>query len=321
MKKEKLFDLYPSPQPSPPRGEGEALSNSELLDNLNNVVCPKLALGTVQFGLDYGISNKKGKVSLETVGEILDYAKENGIDTLDTASLYGNSEEVLGKFNLKDFNVITKTIKIDKTLDRHQNFEKFKEAFFASQKKLGYIQLHGLMFHEADDLLSQSGLALWDLVDDFKQKEYVRKIGVSVYSPEQLEEIIKLVDIDILQLPMNIFDQRFLYLLPELKKKNIEIHTRSTFLQGLLLMDVKNINEYFNPIKPVLEKLPSDKLAAALSFVKNIAEIDKIVVGVTSKNELQEICSQYNKNVGTIDFSQFKITDERFINPSKWELI
>ena len=280
----------------------------------------KIALGTVQFGIDYGISNKNGKVSIQDVAEILDYAREQGIDTLDTASLYGNSEEVLGKFDLEDFNVITKTTKIDKTLDRHQNFEKFKEAFFASQKRLGYIQLHGLMFHEANDLLSDSGLALWDLVDDFKQKEYVRKIGVSVYTPNQLEEVINKVDIDIVQLPLNILDQRFLYLLPELKKKNIEIHTRSTFLQGLLLMNVNSINEYFYPIKHILEKLPQEKLATTLAFAKNIEEIDKIVVGVTSKNELHEICSLYNKDVEKVDFSEFKLDDENFINPSKWEL-
>lgn len=281
----------------------------------------KLALGTVQFGLDYGISNKKGKVSLELVKEIFDYAKEMGIDTLDTASLYGSSEEILGKFDLEDFNVITKTTKIDKTLDKDGNFERFKEAFYSSQKKLGYIQLHGLMFHEADDLLSSHGQALWDLIEDFKQKEYVRKIGVSVYSPQQLEQIVNAFDIDIVQLPLNILDQRFLPVLPELKKKNIEIHTRSTFLQGLLFMDSKSINPFFDPIKPILEKLPKDRLVNALSFVKNINEIDKIVVGVTSKKELQEICSQYNKSIEEIDFSQFKIFDEKFINPSKWELI
>lgn len=281
----------------------------------------KLALGTVQFGLDYGISNKNGKVSLESVKEILDYAKEMEINTLDTASLYGSSEEVLGRFDLEDFNVITKTTKIDKTLDKNENFERFKEAFYSSQKKLGYIQLHGLMFHEADDLLSTQGQALWDLVDDFKQKEYVRKIGVSVYSPQQLEQIVKTFDIDIVQLPLNILDQRFLPILPELKKKNIEIHTRSTFLQGLLFMDSKFINPFFDPIKPILDKLPQNRLASILSFVKNIDEIDKIVVGITSKNELQEICSQYNKNIEEIDFSQFKIFDEKFINPSKWELI
>lgn len=281
----------------------------------------KLGLGTVQFGVDYGISNSKGKVSIENVSEILNFAKENNITTLDTASLYGTSEEVLGQFNLEDFDVVTKTIKIDHDLDRIQNFDNFKEAFFASQKKLGYIQLHGLMFHEANDLLSSQGLALWDLLDDFKQKEYVRKIGVSVYSPQQLEEILKLVDIDIVQLPLNIFDQRFLTLLPELKKKNIEIHTRSTFLQGLLFMDSRGLNPFFEPIKPILEKLPENRLELALNFVKNIDEVDKIIVGVTNKKELQEICSQYNKNIEKIDFSQFKISEEKFINPAKWELI
>lgn len=278
----------------------------------------KLALGTVQFGLDYGISNKKGKVSADEIDKILEYAREQEIDTLDTASLYGTSEEVLGHFNLDDFNVVTKTQRIDKTLDRNQNFENFKQAFYSSQKKLGYIQLHGLLFHETDDLLSDGGLALWDLIQDFKEKEYVRKIGVSVYTPRQLEEVLNLVDIDIVQLPLNILDQRFLPILPYLKEKNIEIHTRSTFLQGLLLMNPKEIHPYFEPILPVLEKLPQDRLAAALSFVKNIYQIDKIVIGITSKNELLEICSQYNKDIEKIDFSRFKIGDEKFINPSKW---
>lgn len=280
----------------------------------------KLALGTVQFGLEYGISNKNGKVTPDEVKNILDYAKSIGIDTLDTAYGYGNSEEVLGQIDLEDFNVVTKTVHIDHNLDRVQNFERFRDCFYESQKKLGYIQLHGLMFHNANDLLSSNGLALWELLGDFKEKEYVRKIGVSVYKPEELEEIMKMVDLDIVQLPLNILDQRFLPVLPELKKKNIEIHTRSTFLQGLLLMDPKDVNPYFEPILPILKNLPSNKLAAALHFVKNIKKVDKIIIGVTNKKELQEIYSQYNKNAEQIDFSQFKISDEKFINPSKWEL-
>lgn len=281
----------------------------------------KLALGTVQFGVDYGVSNLNGKVPLESVGEILEYAKNQGIDTLDTASLYGCSEEVLGKFDLEDFNVVTKTVKIDKTLDRHQNFERLKEAFYSSQKKLGYVQLHGLMFHEADDLLSSQGLALWDLADDFKQKEYVRKIGVSVYTPSQLEKIINLVDIDIVQLPLNLLDQRFLPILPKLKEKNIEIHTRSTFLQGLLLMEPENINPYFKPILPVLEKLPKNKLEIALNFVNSIKDVDKIVVGVTALNELQQIVNVINQTCEQFDFDRFIIEDERFILPQNWRLL
>lgn len=281
----------------------------------------KLALGTVQFGIDYGISNEKGKVSFDEIGEILDYAKDTGICTLDTAHFYGTSEETLGKFNLEAFDVVTKTSKIDPSLNKHENFERYKEAFYLSQKRLGYIQFHGLMFHESNDLLSPWGLALWDLLEDFKQKEYVRKIGVSVYNPKQLEDIINLVDIDIVQIPLNILDQRFLSILPELKKRNIEIHTRSTFLQGLLFMNTCQLNLYFEPIKDVLQKLPQNRLETALGFVKNIKEVDKIIVGVTSKKELQEICSQYNKDMDKIDFSQFKVNDEKFINPAKWELL
>lgn len=281
----------------------------------------KLALGTVQFGMDYGISNKNGKVSFEEIQRILDSAKDFGINTIDTAQGYGNSEEILGNFDLEDFNVITKTIHIDKTLDRLTNFDRFKDSFFESQKKLGYIQLDGLMFHNADDLLSSNGLALWDLLEDFKQKEYVNKIGVSVYRPEELEEILKLVDIDIVQLPLNIFDQRFINILPELKQKNIEVHTRSTFLQGLLLMNPKEVNPYFEPIRHILEKLPENKLETALSFVNSIPEVDKIVVGVTNQSELQQIVNAINTKIEPIDFEQFIIKDERYILPQNWRLM
>lgn len=284
----------------------------------------KIALGTVQFGLNYGVSNSNGQVPLSEIEKILNYAKENNIDTLDTAHLYGESEAVLGQFNLEDFNVVTKTIYVDPALDRQQNFEKFRDSFYESKKKLGYVELHGLMFHNANDLLTPGGLALWDLLEDFKQKDYVRKIGVSVYTPEQLEEILSIADIDIVQLPLNIFDQRFLPLLPRLKQKNIEIHTRSTFLQGLLFMQTQSLNPYFEPIKHILAQLPENRLEAALGFVNSIEEIDKIVVGVTSLKELEEIvnainCPQ-NKDFIKGDFKRFIIEDERFILPQNWRL-
>lgn len=280
----------------------------------------KLGIGTVQFGCNYGISNKNGQVTYEEINRILNYAKEVGIDTLDTASLYGNSEEVLGQFDLSEFKVVTKTIKIDKTLDRNTNFEKFREAFYQSQKKLGYIQLHGLMFHEANDLLSQNGYELWDLVTDFKDKEYVEKIGVSVYTPEQLIEIIDKFDIDIVQVPLNILDQRFVYLMKELKTKGIEVHTRSTFLQGLLLMKDYEINPYFDEIKPLLKQIPEPKLSYALQFANNIKEVDKIIVGVTKEEELKEIVEAIKQEIKNIDFDKFKIVDEKFILPQNWKL-
>jgi len=263
----------------------------------------KLALGTVQFGVDYGISNKDGKVSLDKVGEILNYAKTQGIQILDTAQGYGESEKVLGNFDLKEFKIITKIID-DGNL---QN----------SLEDLKLNSVYGLMFHREDQINDKT----WAVFEDYKARKLVDKIGISFYSPAKLLEIMEKYPIDIVQFPLNVLDQRFLPILPKLKEKNIEVHIRSTFLQGLLLMEIENINNYFDPIKPILEKLPAEKLATALSFVKNIREVDKIVVGVTSKKELQEICSQYNKNIEGRDFSQYKIDDEMFINPSRWELL
>lgn len=281
----------------------------------------KLALGTVQFGTDYGISNHKGKVPFDEVKKILDFALSQGVNMLDTAYLYGNSEENLGRLNLEKFHVVTKTTKLDAFLDKDENIERYKQAFYLSLKRLGKIKLHGLLFHDADDLLSPLGSALWDLISSFKAQGYVRKIGVSVYSSSQLEQVLNTFDIDIVQLPLNIFDQRFLPILPYLKQKGIEIHCRSVFLQGLLFMDIDNVPEYFEPIKHILAKLPVNRLELALSFVKNVKEVDKAVVGVTLKDELEEIVLSYNKENEIVDFSKFKIDDEKFINPSKWRLV
>lgn len=280
----------------------------------------KLGLGTVQFGCNYGISNKKGQVSPEEISRILEFAKSQDIDTLDTASLYGNSEEVLGRFDLSEFNVVTKTVKVDKTLSRDENLQNFRDAFYKSQKNLGYIELYGLMFHEANDLLGQNGGELWDLVCDFKEKEYVKKIGVSVYTPEQLLKIIDTFDIDIVQLPLNLLDQRFVPLLKELKQKNIEVHTRSTFLQGLLLMKDWEINSYFDEIKPLLNEIPEPKISHALQFVNNIKEVDKIIVGTTCLKDLEEIIGYLDKKIEPIEYNRFIITDERFILPQNWIL-
>ncbi len=280
----------------------------------------KLGLGTVQFGCNYGISNKKGQVTEDEIAKILDYALSVGIDTLDTASLYGNSEEVLGRFNLDNFKVVTKTVKVDKTLSRDENLTRFRDAFYQSQKKLGYIKLHGLMFHESTDLLGQIGSELWDLVCDFKEKEYVDKIGVSVYTPETLIEIIDKFDIDIVQLPLNILDQRFVYLMKELKQKGIEINTRSTFLQGLLLMKADEINPYFDEIKSVLNSIPEPKLAHALQFINNIEEVDKIIVGTTCVNDLKEIVLNICKEITKLDYGRYIINDEKFILPQNWKL-
>lgn len=278
----------------------------------------KLGLGTVQFGCDYGISNSNGQVNLYEIEKILNFAVENDIDTIDTASLYGNAESVLGNFDLSDFKIITKTVKVNDNLSKDDNLNQFNQSFYNSLIKLRQNSIYGMLFHNCDDLEGKFGDDLWEFAAGLKQRNLVQKIGISVYNPSQVINIINKYDIDIVQLPLNMLDQRFLEYIPILKHKNIEIHSRSTFLQGLLLMDTNNLNAYFNDIKNVLEKIKKPKLAYALNFVKKIEGIDKIIVGCTSALELQEIFMMYNKNVNLTDYSIFKIEDEKIINPSKW---
>lgn len=260
----------------------------------------KLALGTVQFGMNYGISNSSGKVHADEVGRILDLANQSGITVLDTAQAYGDSELVLGKFNLSSFLVVSK-------LMEDGNLEE-------SLTNLKLPAIHAVMFHREDDVHDAS----WNTFENYKAQKLVKKIGVSVYSPSKLKILMEHYPIDIVQLPMNILDQRFLQVLPALKQRGIEVHTRSAFLQGLLLMDTSQLDSYFQPILPMLSKIPQPRIAHALHFLKQQSDIDSIVVGVTKEHELRELVDQYQATPSGMSYSHFRIDDERFINPSLW---
>lgn len=260
----------------------------------------KIALGTVQFGMNYGISNTNGQVSLEEIEKILNFCKQNAIDTLDTAQGYGDSEKVLGEFDLSSFKVITKLIGDARLED--------------SLEHLQLESVYGLMFHRENECNDES----WKLFESYKNQGMVKKIGVSVYTPAALEKLIEQYPIEIVQFPMNILDQSFVPLLPKLKAKGIEIHTRSTFLQGLLLMD--SIPDYFEPIKNIINSIPKPRLQHTLNFGKKQGSVDKMVLGVTRLQDLQEIVDAYSENIPEFDYSKFAISDEKYINPSLWQV-
>lgn len=261
----------------------------------------KLCIGTAQFGMDYGISNSSGKINLIEAKEILDYCQTENITTIDTAQAYGESETMLGNLGVEKFNIVSKILGKDK--------------IEASLENLNIQNLYAVLLHNENEINKENYAKL----ETYKTQGLVKKIGISVYTPSKLQNIIDNYKIDIVQLPLNILDQRFLQLMPKLKERGIEIHVRSIFLQGLLLME--NVPDYFNSIKPILNKMPKDRLGFCLNFVKNIEEIDKIVVGVTSKNELMQIVNAYNdRNDWTFDYSVYSIEDENIVNPSLWRL-
>lgn len=280
----------------------------------------KLGLGTVQFGCNYGISNTTGQVASSEIEKLLNLAIKNNIDVLDTASLYGNSEEVLGQFDLSKFKIVTKTSKFDESKTLQENIAILKETFANSLRKLRRTSVYALLFHETNDILRPDGDKLFETIVDLKNQGLVKKIGVSVYTPLHLERVLSKYDIDIVQLPLNILDQRFIPYLEKLKSKNIEIHTRSTFLQGLLLMKQEQINVFFDEIKPILEQLPNERLAYALQFVNGIKQVDKIIVGTTCLKDLEEIIDAIETPLPDIEFNKFSISEEKFIMPQLWKL-
>ncbi|MCG8572052.1 MAG: aldo/keto reductase, partial [Spirochaetes bacterium] len=208
----------------------------------------KIGLGTAQFGLNYGINNSRGKIPTSEINEILLFAQKNGIDLLDTAYAYGESEKVIGQNNeiINSFRIITKfPPKIKHPI---------KELFFESLTNLKRSTIYGYLIHDFQTYLSNK--VILSILKELKSERKVAKIGFSLYYPDQLKYLFdNNLKIDIIQIPYNIFDRRFDDLLPLAKKEKIEVHIRSVFLQGLVFKDPKILNSHFDNFIPKLKKL------------------------------------------------------------------
>jgi aryl-alcohol dehydrogenase-like predicted oxidoreductase len=291
----------------------------------------KIALGTAQFGLDYGISNTHGKTNENNVDKILQYAYNNGIDTIDTATQYGNAESVIGRCtdNNHNWKIVTKTPHFSGSCIDKVHSKQLIQYFNKSMSNLKKKNVYGLLMHSCDDLFKHNGNLLFDEMKAFKSAGMVEKIGVSIYSSDQIDRILDNYSIDLIQLPINIFDQRLIDdgSLAKLKKYNVEIHARSVFLQGLLLMPFENIHPWFNPIIGTLEEFHSEgkkrgmsPLQLSIGFVQSISEIDKIVIGVNTLRQLSEIINIIPTRINTTDLSNMSIRNTAFINPSNWKI-
>jgi aryl-alcohol dehydrogenase-like predicted oxidoreductase len=288
----------------------------------------QLALGTVQFGVNYGITNTQGKVCMDEARAILDYASAQSVSLLDTASGYGQSEHVLGQsLDQNNFKIVTKTphFQEDKNAD-----VLLEQAFFQSLRLLNQSCVYGLLVHNSQNLLESYGSLIWKKMQELKAAGLVDKIGVSVYTATQARAITELYPIDLIQLPINVFDQRLIFdgTLSYLKSLKIEVHARSLFLQGLLLEQNLCIEKSAFDIKPrvknyfeYLKQRALSPLQGALNFIASVPQLDYGVVGVCSRAQLEEIVMAYTlskNNVNNIDFSVFAINDEKLLNPALW---
>lgn len=282
----------------------------------------KIALGTVQFGLDYGISNSSGQVSFEEVQQILNLAKDNCIDTLDTACGYGDSEEVLGCAGVSDFKIVTKTAPL------HLGVDRVLESFHQSLKYLNVTNVDGLLIHNIDDVEDKQFDTLFKALKGLQQDKLINKIGFSTYTPNQVDFLLENFDFDLIQVPYNVFDTRLVDSghLQSLKNKKIETHARSIFLQGLLLAPPDKRSKFFSKWSNLFKKwdiwLQSNNISgleAALGFALSENLIDKIVIGVDSCAHLLEIISASKICIQNIP-RNLNTTDEVLLNPSIWDV-
>lgn len=275
----------------------------------------KIGLGSVQFGMPYGVSNVDGKTSVEEVKNILDFATNVGINFIDTASSYGNAQKVLGLYDLTNFKVVSKFMPQDES-------NSIEIQFLETAKQLNIDKLYGYLAHRPLDLIANP--KQWDALLKLKDENKIKKIGFSLNEPKELELLLNIGMIpDIVQVPYNYFDNRFKDFLIELKDKGCETHIRSAFLQGLFFANVQKLPDFFDVIKNNITELQT-KYGNNLSeiLLKYVLEkdfIDVVIMGVNNKTQLHNNLKRTNLT-DYLTENSFNLSNS-ILMPSNWPKI
>jgi hypothetical protein len=283
----------------------------------------RLALGTVQFGLPYGVANQGGRVQLADAAAILADARAGGLDTLDTAVAYGESEACLGAIGVGGWRVISKLPTLPD--DCHDVAAWVDGNVAASCSRLGIDRLHGLLLHNPLQLLGSRGADLALGLRAARANGLVGRIGVSIYAPRDLEAVYSLLLPELVQAPLSLVDRRLADTgwLKRLADDGVEVHTRSSFLQGLLLMP--HIPPQFAPWESIwkrwngwLAENPGEALSACLTYPLSFNEVHRVTVGVDSLDQLVALRKAENRLLAVSELPDLSSTDDKLINPANW---
>lgn len=285
----------------------------------------RIALGTVQFGVKYGIANQTGKVKRSDVAEILAQARLAGIETLDTAIAYGDSESVIGSIGINGRSVVTKLPSLPEDCVDVQAW--VNGQIEGSLSRLGIDTVYGLLLHSTHQLLGVNGGKLAAALKRVRQNGLVHKIGLSIYSPEELDACYGVLQPDLVQAPLNLVDRRLINSgwLRRLSNNGVEVHTRSSFLQGLLLMSTTQIPAKFKRWSLLWERWqhwlsmhPEQALSACLSYPLSFKDVSKVVIGVDNPSQFSEIVKLEANLIPLEELPDLTSEDELLVNPSKW---
>ncbi|HXP31150.1 MAG TPA: aldo/keto reductase [Stellaceae bacterium] len=292
----------------------------------------RIGLGTAQFGMAYGVTNRRGRVALDEARRILAAGHRAGIRVIDTAAFYGETEAVLGV--LEDaacgFRIITKTPPIAAERIGAAEAEEVRLMLARSRQNLRRRRLDGVLVHHGQELLRPGGERILDVLREAKARGEVERIGVSVYDPDELAAVLKRFTPDLVQLPLNLLDQRFAAsgVLTRLKAMGAEIHARSLFLQGTLLVapaalppPLDDASAVFAAVAEFLAAHGLDPLAGCLAYGLSLAEIDCLILGATAAEELDAILAAARNLPRSLpDFAALAVSDAAIIDPRRWRL-
>lgn len=285
-------------------------------------------IGGAQFGQCYGVTSERKEVSQTSLSNLLCQSWDFGISTIDTAPAYGNSEEVLGKKEFQKFEFISKSLISDQTCSGISNIE---SSLKKSLKKLNKASLSGYLVHNTRQFIEHKNSSdMWRRLCELRANGLIGAIGFSVYEEDEITITLNSFSgIDFFQVPINLFDQRLSDsdAILAAKSKNVAIHARSIFLQGLLLCDMENIPPSLAIIREGRKTLEmfNDKngytnLEVALAYIRSLNFISKIVVGLKSVEQLIQLkdADQKSEDMKDIKFEAFRIDDINSVDPRRW---
>jgi aryl-alcohol dehydrogenase-like predicted oxidoreductase len=284
----------------------------------------RIVLGGAQLGLPYGILNGGETLSREAVARILDTAVSHGIDSIDTAIAYGQSETVIGETAQNRFKIISKLPPIPSDMANVSQW--VRRQIDASLSRLNCSSLEALLLHHPQDLIGPHGSELYAAINSLLSEKIIERFGVSIYAPNELDGIIGKFNIDVVQAPLNVFDRRIIGVTDQLSALNIEVHVRSVFLQGVLIANPKDRPQRFQPWSEHFARFDEwvhstgmSAMACCLGFALQQPGVTKLVIGTTSKESLAEIMTSI-PNIHLEVPADLQSSSEQLIDPRVWSV-
>lgn len=288
----------------------------------------RFGIGTAQFGFNYGITNQAGKVNQKDAHRIISQGVEYGMLNFDTAPSYGNAEKILGSHPLlHSLKITTKTVSTEGNTHTKETVQKVIAGFKESLSRLRLTSVYGLLIHDNNDIKKTDFCRLSEALRDLKADGFVSKIGISAYTEEDVKIADEYLNLDIIQLPINVFNQDLSTskYIRNLSKRGVEIHARSIFLQGLILEDQERFPNTCKELKRKLQKLKKISFINNLSvqdlavgYVKQTKIVDVAITGLCSDFQLEQLNHSTTLHVPEIDWTKFRIKTPEIIQPSLW---